>query len=201
MNVLQQTVYRRAAAALDNDIKREKENIQFWQFLDSNYPHTADGEDATDGGITRAIVQESVIRTKNTWKLLISRRQFVEYDVEIMVTNIYDQMSDVHMTYSKIKNIANLIHKFMQLTGDPWILLMEKPQWKAYLIGRWGRNMIPHSREDVWTMIPSIGRSFLHELNYAQNAGHPLPKKYPDYLCMLKYEYQSGEYGDLINHF
>ena len=58
--------------------------------------------------------------------------------------------------------------------------------------------MVPCDREDVWTMIPWIGRSFIHELNYAQTVGRPLPDIYPDYLGKMKYVSRQGEYGDLI---
>ena len=101
-------------------------------------------------------------------------------EVEIVATAIYEQMSAAEMTSNKVEIIALLIHRFMCLTGEPWICGSRNISiWKVYLLETYAEHTIPASREAVWTSIPAICASFVRTFNTERKSGRPMPHAYP----------------------
>jgi hypothetical protein len=172
-------VYMRAGVALEDEITEEEETLQYWQYLRSNYPYTPDGSNAHDHYCSESEVAIAERATRLALENKIMKRSFIILNVNILVTRIYVNMSDVHMTKNKVRKISYLLDKFMKITGKPWICGLQLRQWSVFLLRHWGGYLIPDDIQAVWTRIPIIGASFMHEFNMARDAGSRMPNSYP----------------------
>ena len=178
MDAFKEAVYVRAGVSLEDQIEKAREDIIYWQFLRENYPLDIDETNADDNGLSPDQVERSKMDAVVKLKNLKLARPFVKTNVENMVTQIYEQISDFYMDFDKFMNLSVLIHNFMKITGKPWIGALGLTQLSVFLRTNWGGYMIPNDREEVWTKIPRIGAVFMDQFHRARNAGGRLPNTY-----------------------
>ena len=47
------------------------------------------------------------------------------------------------------------------------------------LLHSWVEYIIPQNREAVWTIVPVLGSTFMHEFGMSRDAGIRLPNRFP----------------------
>ena len=122
MDISKEGTYNRARQILQQDISSRVSSLKESFYLLDNYPFDIEGYDVSvDPDCSKDDTDQGIIDLDR--KLLVSIRKLnsVRQDVEKMVSEIYDQMSEGHMSNEKIREIADLIHVFMKVTGEPWL--------------------------------------------------------------------------------
>ena len=164
MGVSKEDTYNRARQLLDQEIKTSQKFLRETLYLQENYPKDIRGDDlsveCSQGDVDQDIVDINRRRLDLIWKI-----NHVREDVENMVSEIYN-MSEVRMSDEKLQEFAQLIHAFMRITGEPWIMgSLQKTKFGDFLCKTWNKDMIPVNREAVWTKIPTIYAHFMHTVN------------------------------------
>jgi len=177
MDTFKEDTYYRASVLLEQDIHSQRRYLEESTYLQANYPYDIRGNDVSaDTSLSQGYVDEEVGDTNRELLHLIRKRNSVQEDVEIMVTEIYDRMSEVHMTKEKIWEISKLLYAFMNITGESWIRgLSQIKHLSVFLSDIWSRDMIPVDREAVWTRIPEIYAEFMHTVNTERASDRRLP--------------------------
>ena len=179
MAISKDDTYDRARQLLEQDIKTHVRYLRESFYLQANYPIDIEGNDVSvDTSFSQCDVDEDIGDTNRRLQHSIRKLNSVQEDVEIMVSEIYDQMSEVHMTKEKIWEISKLLYAFTRITGEPWIQgLSQIRKLSVFLFDIWSEDMIPVDREAVWTKIPKIYADFMHAVN-PERAGDRRPHRF-----------------------
>jgi len=167
MAISKEDTYDRARQLLEQDIKTHVRYLRESFYLQANYPINVRGNDVSvDPDCSQDEVDKDIVDTNRRLLDSIRKLNSVQEDVEKMVSEIYYQMSEVHMPDEQIREISKLLHAFMRITGEPWIQgLTQIHRLSVFLRDTWSEDMIPVDREAVWTKIPTIYAHFMHAVN------------------------------------
>jgi hypothetical protein len=188
MNVSKEGVYAAAYAYSQEKrvtVEERKKDVDYWNYLMTNYPFDQYGESAIDSGFTKEDVRnerryaqqhyvqillqqfssgcDDIDLDNNSERCMTSQPDFdqVVIDVNNLLLEIQILMSDEEMTQKKMQTIYFKISSFMKMSGLPWNRsIVYANEFRRFVLQSWGEYGIPTNLEEAWNIIPMIGSEF-----------------------------------------